>query len=291
MIGLDTSHAKQFTALLHDESHPFHVPGLRITAAFPGGSKDLALSASRVARFTKELREVYQVPMFDNLEDFPADLDGIFLESVDGRQHHDQFAAIARRGVPVFIDKPLAASFQDARKIASLAKEYGVPLMSSSALRFAEAFESVLAEGEDICAADIFAPMPVVEGVPGYFWYGIHGVEMLYRALGPGCRRILVAANAEHDVITAEWKDGRLATLRGNRLGNSAFGGTVHDRKRPRFFVIGPNDTPFYASLLHKVVRFLMTKTPPVDLEESLEIIRFLEAANESKERGGWIDV
>ena len=37
---------------------------------------------------------------------------------------------------PLFIDKPLAATLEDAREIARLAKAAGVPWFSSSSLRF-----------------------------------------------------------------------------------------------------------------------------------------------------------
>ena len=50
MIGLDTSHAAAFTKLLNDTSAPFHVPGGRIVAAYPGGSPDFELSWSRLER-------------------------------------------------------------------------------------------------------------------------------------------------------------------------------------------------------------------------------------------------
>jgi len=46
MIGLDTSHATAFTALLNDSSHKSHVPGARVVAAFKGGSPDIESSAT-----------------------------------------------------------------------------------------------------------------------------------------------------------------------------------------------------------------------------------------------------
>ena len=45
---------------------------------------------------------------------------------------------MAKGGKPVFIDKPLAASYEDAQAIAKLAREKNIKWFSSSTLRYAE---------------------------------------------------------------------------------------------------------------------------------------------------------
>lgn len=293
IIGLDTSHVSHFANLLHDASHAHHVQGARIVAAFPGGSPDFATSANRVGLYTEELQKKHEVSLFAAIEDLPTDLDAILLESVDGRQHLEQFRRILDREVPVFIDKPLACSVAEAGEIVKAASAHKVPLMSCSALRFAEAFRKGLGKCGDgpILGGDFFGPMAFVDGCPGYFWYGIHLVEMLFAAFGRGCRRLRAVSNENHDVITAEWSDGRLATVRGNRAGNSAFGGTLHTATASVPFLLSPGGTPYYASLLSEVIRFLETRRSPVETQESLEIIAFLEAANKSRGTGDWKDL
>ncbi|MBW7453809.1 Gfo/Idh/MocA family oxidoreductase, partial [Paenibacillus sepulcri] len=138
MIGLDTSHVTAFTEMLHNIDHPYHVPGGRIVTAFPGGSPDFELSRSRVQGFTEDLSGTYGVEMKDTIEEVAAVSDAILLESVDGRVHREQFMKVAPYGKPVFIDKPFAISLADAETIAAAAKQYQVPLMSCSALRYAE---------------------------------------------------------------------------------------------------------------------------------------------------------
>ena len=44
IIGLDTSHSPAFTRILNDPSHPDHVPGARVIAAYKGGSPDVPAS-------------------------------------------------------------------------------------------------------------------------------------------------------------------------------------------------------------------------------------------------------
>ena len=65
-------------------------------------------------------------------------MDAVLLESVDGRVHLEQARQVIAAHKPLFIDKPLASTLEDAREIARLAKAAGVPWFSSSSLRFGE---------------------------------------------------------------------------------------------------------------------------------------------------------
>src|SRR5438874_5959369 len=91
MVGLDTSHVVAFTALLNEPSNPYHVAGGKVVAAFPGGSPDMEISRSRVEGFTKTLRDKYQVEMKNSPEAVAEAVDLLFISSVDGRVHRDQF--------------------------------------------------------------------------------------------------------------------------------------------------------------------------------------------------------
>jgi predicted dehydrogenase len=230
LIGLDTSHVLHFTRLLNDTGHEYHVAGGKVITAYPGGSPDFELSHSRVGGYTAQLRDEFGVVMVDSPEAVAEASDAILLESVDGRVHLEQFRRIASYGKPVFIDKPLTVRADEAEEIVSIAKTEGIPVMSSSALRFAEGMKAATAQTElgEIIGADCYGPMAFEATQPGYFWYGIHSIEMLYTLLGRGCAEISVRANDHHDVITAVWQDGRIGTIRGNRRGNDKFGAIAH---------------------------------------------------------------
>ncbi len=49
-------------------------------------------------------------------------VDAVLLSSVDGRVHLEQARPVIAAHKPLFIDKPLAATLEDAREIARLAK-------------------------------------------------------------------------------------------------------------------------------------------------------------------------
>lgn len=285
IIGLDTSHAVAFTKLLNDANHAHHVAGGQVVAAFPGGSPDFHLSISRVEGFTNELRDNWGVTMLDTPEAVAQGCDGVLLCSVDGRVHWEQFSRIAAFGKPVFIDKPLAVNAADAQKIADLARQSGVPLLSCSSLRYAQPLVDALenADRAAILGADCFGPMALEATQPGLFWYGIHSVEMLYAMLGPGCERVAATSNDDFDLVTGVWRDGRIGTVRGNRKGNNSFGALWHGAAKSQFIDAGAHPKPAYAGLLERLMSMFNSGQAPLDVAETLEIVRFIEAANQSR--------
>ncbi|OCA85870.1 oxidoreductase [Bacillus sp. FJAT-27225] len=287
MIGLDTSHAVEFTKLLNDPAHPFHVKGGKVKKAFPAGSSDFELSYSRIDGIVKEVAQ-YGVTMVETMEAAAEECDAILLESVDGRVHLEQVEKIARFSKPIFVDKPLCITSADAAKIAELSQRYSAPIMSSSALRFAEPLRQAISVKDKgkIIGIDCFGPMGMVETQPGYFWYGIHTIEMLYTIGGAGPSHVRVEANEGSDLIVAQWEDGMIGTARGNRKGNNAFGAVIHFEKGNEFVMIESSAKPFYASLMEEIICFFKTGISAVPLEETMEMIRFIEAANESRETG-----
>src|SRR6266566_10121913 len=136
IIGTDISHVIHFTRILNIAADPDHIAGARVVAAYKGGSPDIVSSRTRVDGYADELKKVYGVEMAPDIPALCAKVDAILLESGDGRIHLAQAKPVIVAHKPVFIDKPLAATLEDAREIDRLAKAAGVPWFSSSGLRF-----------------------------------------------------------------------------------------------------------------------------------------------------------
>jgi len=288
IIGLDTSHVKEFTGILNDPKHIHHISGGIITAAYPGGSDDFELSYSRVEGFTNLLRDQYGVAILDSPEEVAASCDAILLTTVDGRLHLEQFRKIAPFGKPVFIDKPFTTASSDARQIIELADKYNVPCMSSSSLRYAEELTKAVSEAGqgEVIGMDCYGPMELESTQPGLFWYGIHSAEMLFNVLGQDWVEVKAVSNKDYDLITGVWADGRIGTLRGNRKGNSHFGALLHREQGTRFIDVNTGSKPYYVSMLEKIMELFRGGNPAISLHESLQIVRFIEAANVSRETG-----
>ena len=219
LIGLDTTHAPTFTELLHNPFNGDHVPGARVVAAYPGGSPDMAVSADRVGPFTAELRDKYGVPMLASPEAVADASDIVFILTCDGRTHPGLFRSVAGRGKPVFIDKPVALSIADVEQIYALARETNTPVFASSAFRYADgltaALNEIRASGEKIvtCRVRYWGQIQPTQG--RFFWYGIHGAEMLMAVMGDPIASVSAITVSDRDVIEIEHKDGRRAMMVG----------------------------------------------------------------------------
>jgi predicted dehydrogenase len=209
----------------------------------------------------------------------------VLLESVDGRPHLEQVKPVLKAGKPVFIDKPVAGSLADALQIYDLAKKFKVPCFSSSSLRFSPGI-MVMRKDPKVgkvlgCAA--YGPCSIEKHHPDLFWYGIHGVETLYTIMGTGCKSVARVHTKDTDLVTGTWEDGRIGTYRGLRKGHTDFGALVFGSKG-----IAPSGKyAGYEPLVEEICKFFKTGRPPVSAEETIEIIAFMEAADESKRSGG----
>ncbi len=277
MIGLDTSHVTAFTKMLNDPKATGDLADISVVAAYPGGSPDLPASWDRVPGYTDELRGM-GVEIVGSIDELLRRVDVVLLTSVDGRPHLAQARPVIAAGKPLFIDKPMAASLADAMEIFRLAKEKGVPCFSSSSLRFGSGFQAARA-GKTFgkvrdCTA--WGPMHIEPHHPDLFWYGIHGVEILFTIMGPGCEEVTRVAP---DKVTGVWKDGR----RGTFVAKKGYGAMVEGDS-------GSGEAgkyEGYSPLVVEMVKFFKTGKPPVSAEETLEIMAFMEAADESKRLDG----
>lgn len=286
IIGVDTSHVIEFTRIFNDPSDPEHVAGVRVVAAYKGGSPDVLESRDRVEKYAADLRDKWKIELVDDIPKLCSMIDGILLESVDGRTHLNQVKPVFEARKPVFIDKPLAASYQDAKEIARLASEAGVPWFSSSSLRFWDETQRLRnpAGPGRILGYSVFGPSPTEPHHPELMWYGIHAVEMLFTLMGTGCESVSSMTSEDEVVAVGKWKGGRLGVVRGFRGGFYNYGITAFTdkavfRSEPQRFS--------YRPLLVEIANFFRTRVPPVNADETLEIFAFMQAAEISKAEGG----
>ncbi|HSH17034.1 MAG TPA: Gfo/Idh/MocA family oxidoreductase [Verrucomicrobiae bacterium] len=281
MIGLDTSHVTAFAKIMNDPAEKDFVPGARVVAAFKGGSPDIESSISRVEGYTKELVEKYGVKLYPTIEELCQNVDAVMLMSVDGRPHLWQAIPVIQAGKPLYIDKPMAGSLGDVIAIFKLAKTHNVPLFSSSSLRYGRNTQAVRggAIGK-VLSAETTSPFSVEPKHPDMFWYAVHGAESLFTVMGTGCESVKRGTNAAGElVVTGTWTGERTGVYREAK----GYGGIAKGEQGD--MAVGAYDG--YAPLVVEVVKFFKTRKVPVPAEETIEIFAFMEAADESKRRGG----
>ncbi len=289
VIGLDTSHVTAFTQSLNKGAKKPEdaekIAGVKMVAAFPQGSRDIESSTKRVPEYTEKVKAL-GVEIVDSIDELLKRVDVVFLESNDGRVHLEQVRPVLAAGKPVFIDKPIAGSLADTIRILDAAKLAKVPMFCASSLRFGKTTQEVR-NGSigKVKSAETFSPVNLEPTHPDLFWYGVHGCESLFTVMGTGCKSVKRGTTADGKVeVTGTWEGGRIGIFRQeNGADRKGYGGKAVGEKGEA--AIGSYDG--YDSLLVEIVKMFRTGIAPVSAEETLELYAFMEAADESKRRGG----
>lgn len=285
IIGLDTSHCTEFTKILNDASARNHVAGGKVVAAVKTFSADIPSSADRVEQYTTELREKWGVEVVPTIAELLAKVDCVMIESVDGRPHLEQARPVIAAKKRLFVDKPIGGTLHDALEIFRLAKDAGVPVFTSSVYRFyPSTVELAKAPVGEIRSAISYGPSHLEPHHPDFYWYGVHPTEALYTVLGRGCESVTRTTSPDTDTVVGTWSGGRTGILHGLRTKTlphkvTVFGSTGFAEQK--------NEPHDYAPLVAEIVKFFQTGVSPVPAEETIEMFAFMEAADESKRRGG----
>jgi len=283
MIGLDTGHCMDFTRIFNAPDAGDKYRGYKVTAAYPKGTELVKEWKDRIPQITQEMKE-QGVEIVDSMEELLAKTDVVLITCIDGNKHLELATPVIQARKTLFIDKPFTASYKDAQAIVELAKKYQTPMFSSSSLRYNIVDEVKINElvGK-VTGAHTFSPAAIEPNHPDLFWYSIHGIEILFTIMGTGCKSVKRTYTPETDYVVGVWDDNRIGSYRGIRNGKADYGATVFGEKAIKTLEISGGYNP----LLVKIAEFYDTKTIPFPVEQTLEIIAFMEAAEESKKKGG----
>ena len=108
----------------------------------------------------------------------------------------------------------------------------------------------------------------------------MHGCESLFTVIGTGCESVQRRTTTDGLIeVVGTWKGGRTGIFRESK----EYGGVARGEKGEA--PVGAYDG--YAPLVAEIVKFFQTRRPPVPAAETIELFAFMEAADESKRRGG----
>ena len=286
IIDFDSSHsvefARRFNHVVVDSDQT--VDGARVVLGWPGTSE---MSPKRIDRFTAQLHNC-GVELVEKPEDMIGRIDAVMVLSLCGGVHLNRVRPFLEAGIPAYVDKPFACSAEDAEEIVRLAKANNTFVYGTSALRFSEDVQRFQSRESDFGRLNgvlVYGPAKRAVGNPGLFHYGIHAVELLYTLMGTGAERVSAICCDGADVVTGTWSDGRVAGLRGNRVGSTAYGFTAFCDQA----VIDQRVSSRYAyrNLCRSMVTSIESQQPTIGNDVTLEIVRFVLAALESERLNG----
>jgi predicted dehydrogenase len=283
VVDFDTSHVVEFTRRLNHKSDDKEqwVDGAEVVLGCPGESK---LGPDRIPGFKKEMEKL-GVELVEKPGDLIGKVDGVLVESLEGGAHWERAKLYLDAGLPCYVDKPFACSTADAKKMVELADKKKLPIFSASSLRYAPELADFLKDDKHgkILGAEAYGPAPLSDSDtlnPGLFHYGIHAVEILYTLMEPGCQRVTCTHEKDVDLVTGQWDDGRVGTVRGIRAGKADYGCVVFAEKG--VYPLALSTKFIYRELLKQIVGMFTSNKPPLDPATTVEIVAFIEAALKS---------
>ncbi|GAA4069596.1 Gfo/Idh/MocA family protein [Nonomuraea soli] len=258
--------------------------------------------AQRLATFTGEHPSA---AVAGDLEELLArDLDGIVL-TVPTPQVPAALGPVLDTGVPVFINKPAAATRDQLTAIDNLIRPCAERVLSSSVLRFAPAFRDRVIDPADVLAVRATVRHDVGIWATGYNpWQdtpgegggtlvtmGVHGVELLVALLGPEVSLVGAAGAIRHyDTLRSEdtgviamqwWGSGIPGTV--EVLGVSeeeSYTVTVHTRTGADEIVIAGDLG--YEGTIDAFLAMVGGAPSPVPWEQTRAILDILVSAREA---------
>ncbi len=287
VVGIDSSHLPAFAERIHQRREAGETR-CRVTHLWTDGHHDMP--AGDVEQWRQQALDLGVEPA-ESLDAMLDAVDGVMVLSVNGHRHLEHALPSLRRGLPTYVDKPLACSLAEAKQLLAASRDGRARCYSASSLRFVVELDTLdrNAIGNPV-AVDAFGPGELNDSMAGLFFYGVHAIELVDALLGSGVGRVSAVHTEDRDLVRLEYRDGRFASIRLERKAGYAFGATVHGEKDARSFVV--DFEPVYARLVAGMTRFFEGGAAPVELRDIVENVAVMEAGNASMSNGGaWVEV
>ncbi len=281
LIGLDTSHSVEFTKRIQASDCPAEdkVSGMKVISCmrFPTPFQNEAGQDAR----QKQL-EGWGVKVSSDFDETVKDCDAVMIEINDPAFHLEYMKKCADLGKAIFLDKPLADNIDNGFEIAKIVREKKLRFFSASPLRFDNEFVKASASLSNPLYATIYGPLGAAPAGSSIVWYGVHAFEMLQKAMGSGAISVNVVSEGNGLVAIVSYTGKRRGVVELNR-GAWIYGGTFRNTESAVSFKAGHS---FYTSLLKEVEEFFRNGTLPLQLEDTLEVMGMLDAAERSSKSG-----
>ncbi|MGQ9596173.1 MAG: Gfo/Idh/MocA family protein [Thermoproteota archaeon] len=194
IVGSDNSHAITFSQIANGVDEENRVPGFKVTHLFgleDGRNKEVA-EKGKIENIVSDVNEMI------------GEVDIVFVVFRHGALHLEYARPFIKSGIPVFVDKPLATTTPDAKKLIELAKENRTLFTSFSTLRFTNAVQELkeVFKGEEPIFLSVLGPGDLESEYGGLIFYGIHCTEIFNEICGTGAKEVYSTTKNKNLIAT-----------------------------------------------------------------------------------------
>lgn len=175
ILGCENSHANTFLDyIIKDKKYP----DIKVLGVY-----------SDDAEAAKKVSDTYGVPVASSFDEYAGEADGIIVTARHGDNHYKYAKPYIKYGIPMFIDKPVTVSEEDANAFMAELKANNVRICGGSVCTFAdlvgEMKEVVSSKSEgEVCGGFLRAPIIMDNPYGNFFFYSQHLVEVMCEIFG-----------------------------------------------------------------------------------------------------------
>ena len=174
ILGCENSHAASFLNVIREENiQDIEIVG--VFSEFPGAAE--------------ALQEKFGVPVAKSYDAFVGQIDGLIITARNGDNHYKYAKPYLDSGIPMFIDKPITNTEEDAREFFQMLKERKIPICGGSVLKHAayvQELKTMVESGEKgrLHGGFIRCPLDINSEHGGFLFYAQHLVQIMCELFG-----------------------------------------------------------------------------------------------------------
>ena len=137
----------------------------------------------------EELNKVFGVYIMESYDEMVGKVDGVIITARNGDNHYKYAKPYIASGVPMFIDKPITNTEEEAREFYSVLKQNNIKISGGSTCGFFETVKKLnkmvnTKELGDIYGGFVRAPVSTENAYGGFYFYSQHLVQMMGEIFG-----------------------------------------------------------------------------------------------------------
>ena len=276
IVGAENSHCAAVARTLNVDKA---VRGARVVAVW-----------GETRAFARKAAEAGQIPtIVRRPEEMIGDIDGVMVDHRHAKFHVPAAKPFVEAGIPAFVDKPFSWTVTEGWRLVQRARKKRVPVTSFSVLPEQKAFRADLLKqirgAGKITAAAAAGPCDLKSKWGGVFFYGIHQVDAILKAFGPGIESVQVLRAGRGNpnaVAVMTYRDGGpIVSMTCLAEGKGGFTFRAAGTRGTVDYTHASDANPYLAGV-RKFTRMFRTGAEPFTPAEMLEPIAVLEALAKS---------
>ena len=216
-------------------------------------------------------------------------IDAAIVVNRHGDLHAQNSVPLLEAGIPVYVDKPLAVSMADCRRIVSAARSGGTWVTSFSSLMYAAETIELDDQREslgEIRAAQFAGPCDFDSEYAGPFFYATHVADVMTRLMGHDIAAVSARRSGKNVAVTVIFNNGALASITYMNDSSYHFTATLFGTEGYAHREIHAGMSA-YTAAFRAFVNAVKTGKPPIEASLLDVPIRFVHAINTSLNQNG----